>query len=268
MPRTGTGVAWPPPFRRDFDAVEVLNGFTAFNAPGDRRIDDSVRDFYTLVDHGWLVSAGRQQRYPRLQLGQSMASRARFSFVLLLIRAPIRAPRAAPVPGPRIDPFDQAAFVAAVRARRTEATTGPYLEVVASPREGAAAVGPGEVVATDDGGVWLEIALAQARFVHTERIRVTIGTPRGPEVVQTIAVPPGARAFAWRGRIAIAGPDTWIGVTADGDTPMPLEQTGTYQVDKWHRAGNTPFAIASPILVDADHDGRWRRGDADLAVGP
>jgi hypothetical protein len=46
------GTSWPPPFPTTFDAVEVLNGFTAFNVPGDRRFDDSVRDFYTMVDHG------------------------------------------------------------------------------------------------------------------------------------------------------------------------------------------------------------------------
>jgi hypothetical protein len=28
----------------------------------------------------------------------------------------------------------------------------------------------------------------------------------------------------------------------------------------------TPFAIASPILVDADGDGRWKRGDADVLL--
>ncbi len=51
-----TRTSWPPPFPLQFDAVEVLAGYTAFNAPGDRRFDDGVRDFYTLVDHGVLVA--------------------------------------------------------------------------------------------------------------------------------------------------------------------------------------------------------------------
>ncbi|MEO7735721.1 MAG: hypothetical protein ABIY55_32500, partial [Kofleriaceae bacterium] len=50
------GVAWPPPFPLGFDAVEVLAGYSAFNVAGDRRFDDSVRDFYTLVDHGHLIA--------------------------------------------------------------------------------------------------------------------------------------------------------------------------------------------------------------------
>src|SRR5262249_37073309 len=49
------GVTWPPPFPLAFDAVEVIAGYSAFNANGDRRLDDGVRDFYTLVDHGHLV---------------------------------------------------------------------------------------------------------------------------------------------------------------------------------------------------------------------
>ena len=55
-------------------------------------------------------------------------------------------------------------------------------------------------------------------------------------------------------------------ITADGDTPLPLEQTGTYQRDKWKYDGITPFAIAGPILIDADADGRWKRGDADIPL--
>ena len=74
------------------------------------------------------------------------------------------------------------------------------------------------------------------------------------------------RSFRWAGPVDVGTEDTWIAVTADGDTPLPLEQTGSYQRDKWHRPGVTPFAIAAPILVDADGDHRWKRGDADLPL--
>jgi hypothetical protein len=84
--------------------------------------------------------------------------------------------------------------------------------------------------------------------------------------VQTIDVPANTRTHRWSGEIAVGTADTWIGITADGDTALPLELTGSYQRDKWKRAGVTPFAIASPILVDADGDGRWKRGDADIAL--
>jgi len=124
-------------------------------------------------------------------------------------------------------------------------------------------VGPGEALAADHGAVWVDLTLAQARWVHAERIRITIGGPEGPHLARTIDVPAGARSHHWAGAIEVGPADTWLCVTADGDTAMPLELTGTYQRDRWHRPGVTPFAIASPILVDADGDGRWRRGDTD-----
>jgi hypothetical protein len=89
---------------------------------------------------------------------------------------------------------------------------------------------------------------------------------KGPELAQTLDVPANTRTFRWTGKIAVGTADTWIGITADGDTAMPLEFTGTYQKDKWGRAGVTPFALVSPILVDVDRDGRWKRGDADLGL--
>jgi len=240
------GTSWPPPFPMSFDAVEVLNGFTAFNVPGDRRFDDSVRDLYTMIDHG----------HPIAPLGNSDTHDFNWNHdglarTYVFVDSPVTAP------------FDQPGFIHAILARRTMATTGPWLAVAVSPSEGAPAVGPGQAVKAS-GTAWVDITLARAKYVHVERIKITVGTAGGPETLQTIAVPANVRDFHWAGAIAVGTTDTWIGVTADGDTALPLEQTGTYQKDKWKHDGVTPFAIASPILVDADSDGRWKRGDGDL----
>ena len=240
------GMSWPPPFPVTFDAVEVLNGFTAFNVPGDRRFDDSVRDFYTLIDHG----------HPIAPLGNSDTHDFNWNHDGL-------ARTYVFVDKPVTSPFDQAGFIHAILARRVVATTGPWLAASVSPTEGAPAVGPGQAVKAT-GTAWVDVTLAQAKFVHVERIKITVGTAGGPETLQTIAVPANVRDFHWAGAIAVGSADTWIGVTADGDAAMPLEQTGTYQKDKWKHPGVTPFAIASPVLIDADGDGRWKRGDGDL----
>ena len=244
------GVSWPPPFPLAFDAVEVLAGYSAFNVKGDRRFDDSVRDFYTLVDHGHLVAPlGNSDTHDLNWVLDGTARNYVFS------------------DDPRVQPFDEAAFIRAIRARRVVATTGPWLDVEVAPAQGDAhTVGPGQAVTPRDGGVWVDVTLAQAAFVHCERIRITVGGASGPELVQTIDVPAGARTHHWAGKIAVGAADTWVGITADGDTALPLEVTGSYQRDKWNRAGVTPFAIASPILVDADGDGRWKRGDADVPL--
>jgi hypothetical protein len=242
------GTTWPPPFPLDFDAVEVIAGYSAFNVDGDRRLDDGVRDFYTLVDHGHLV------------IGLGNSDTHDFNWVL-------DGTARNYVFTARTRPFDEDAFIAALRARRVVATTGPWLDVEAASTQGATpTVGPGQSVVPDGGGVWLDITVQQTRWVKTERIRITIGGAAGPELVRQIDVPPGVREYRWAGRIEVGTTDTWIGVTADGDTAMPLEFTGSYQRDKWQRPGVTPMALVSPILVDADRDGRWKRGDADVQL--
>jgi hypothetical protein len=244
------GVKWPPPFPLAFDAVEVLAGYSAFNVPGDRRLDDGVRDFYTLVDHGHLVvGVGNSDTH---DLNWVLDGTAR-NYVY--------------VDDARTNPFDEAGFIAALRARRVVATTGPWLDVEVASTEGATpTAGPGQSIESTAGSVWVDITLAQAAWVKAERIRITVGGPNGPTLAQTIDVPAGARTHHFAGRIEVGSADTWIGVTADGDTAMPLEFTGTYQKDKWDRPGVTPFALISPILVDADRDRRWKRGDSDLTL--
>jgi hypothetical protein len=93
------GVQWPPPFPLDFDAVEVLAGYTAFNAPKDRRIDEGVRDFYTLVGHGALVAGvGNSDTHHLNGVHDALARTYVFS------------------DDPRVAPFDRDAFVSAIRA--------------------------------------------------------------------------------------------------------------------------------------------------------
>ncbi|MGN6110927.1 MAG: CehA/McbA family metallohydrolase, partial [Kofleriaceae bacterium] len=243
------GVSWPPPFPLDFDAVEVLAGYAAFNVPGDRRFDEGVRDFYTLTDHGYLVAPlGNSDTH---DLNWVLDGTTR-NYVF--------------VDDPRTQPFDEAAFIAAIRARRVVATSGPWLDVeLGATKDATQTAGPGQGLRAS-GSVWVDVTVAQAAFVQTDRIRITVGGPDGPQLVQTIDVPPGAPSFRWTGAVPIGAVDTWVGITADGDTALPLEQTGTYQKDRWNRPGVTPFAIASPILIDADGDGRWKRGDADLPL--
>src|SRR5690606_9587299 len=205
--------------------------------------------FYTFIDHGRLIAPlGNSDTH---DLNWVLDGTTR-TYVF--------------VDDPRTEPFDEAAFIAAIRARRVVATTGPWLDVEIAAARGAPTVGPGQALAATSGRAWVDVTLWQARFVRTERIRITVGGPAGPRLAHTIDVPPGVRRHAWAGAIEVGAADTWIGVTADGDAPMPPELTGTYQQDRWGRPGVTPFAIASPILVDADGDGRWRRGAADVPL--
>lgn len=237
------GTAWPPPFPLDFDAVEVLNGHTAFNAPGDRRIDDSVRDFYTLIGHGALVTAVGNSDTHHLDGVRDGLAR---SYVFMADR--------------RLAPFDLPGFIQAIRDRRAVATTCPWLSVRASG--GGASVGPGQALAAVGGAVTVELEIDQARWCGAERARILVGGA----VVQTIAIPAGQRTTRASVPLQVGAADTWIGVDASGEGTLPIELTGPYQQEKG-RPGVTPFAIANPILVDADGDGHVKLGTADVTVG-
>ena len=221
------GVTWPPPFPLDFDAVEVLAGHTAFNLDGDRRIDEGVRDFYTMIGHGfWPTGVGTSDVHHLSGVLDGVARTYVF------------------VDDPRTQPFDEAAFIAAIRARRALATTGPWLDVEVAAVGGTASAGPGQTVHAPGGQVTVDIELAQASFVHADHIRVLVGG----EVVRTEPVPDGARRHRLTLTVPVT-PPTWIGVDAGGDTPLPIELTGTYQLEKG-RKGVTPFAIINPIRVE------------------
>lgn len=221
------GVRWPPPFPLDFDAVEVLAGHTAFNVDGDRRIDQGVNDFYTMISHGfWVTGVGTSDVH---HLSGVLDGVAR-SYVF--------------VDDPRTQPFDEPAFVAAVKAHRVLATTGPWLDVEVAATGTSATVGPGQTVHAPGGSVTVDIELAQADFVHADHLRVLVGGV----VVRTEPVADGEQHHRLTITVPVT-PPTWIGVDAGGDRPLPIELTGTYQVEKG-RAGVTPFAVINPIRVE------------------
>jgi hypothetical protein len=146
----------------------------------------------------------------------------------------------------RTEPFDEAGFLAAVRARRAIATTGPWLDVEVAAAAGGAdgSGGPGQTVRAPDGRVNVDVELAQANFVHADHVRVLVGGL----VVHTEPIAPGAQRLRFTVPLTVH-PPTWIGVDAGGDEPLPVEQTGTYQLEKGRR-GVTPFAIINPIRVE------------------
>ena len=230
------GISWPPPFPTDYDAVEVLAGYSAFNMPGDRRFDEGARDYFTFVEHGRLITPlGNSDTH---DLNWVLDGTTR-TYVF--------------VDDPRTNPFDEAAFIAALRARRVVATSGPWLDVELGT------AGPGQSLRAS-GKVKLDVEVAQAKFVQADKLDVWLGN----KLVHTERFT-GPKHRLQR-EIDVGTADTWLAVTAGGDTPMPKEITGTYQQDRWQRPGVTPFALAAPILIDADGDGRWKRGEADIGL--
>jgi hypothetical protein len=220
------GVSWPPPFPLEFDAVEVLAGHTAFNAPADRRVDEGVRDFYTFASHGVRVAGvGGSDTH---HLNGVLDGVAR-TYVLTDVGW--------------VAPFDEAAFVAALRGRRAVATTGPWLDVEVVDSGGGAPAGPGQELRAPSGKVRIDVELAQAGWVHATRIRILVGGT----VVREEAVPATERRHRVTLDVPVTAP-TWLAVDAGGDDPLPVEMTGTYQQEKG-RPGVVPFAVINPIWI-------------------
>ncbi len=171
------GTSWPPPFSTDFDVVEVLSGYTAFNAPGDRRMDDGVRDLYTFIDHGRLITpVGNSDTH---DLNWVVDGTAR-SYVF--------------VDDPRTRPFDEAGFIAALRARRVVATTGPWLDVEVAPQRARAPSGPArpsprKAASAASGSI---SRCGRPASSGPSEIRITVGGPDGPRLAETIDVPPAS----------------------------------------------------------------------------
>lgn len=223
------GATWPPPFPLDFDVVEVLAGHTAHNPPADRRVDQGVRDFYTLLAHGaWVTAVGTSDTH---HLNGVLDGVAR-TYVLY------DDPRAATVAA-----FDPSAFVGQLRARRAVATTGPWLDVEVVDVGGGASAGPGQALRAPSRRVKIDVELAQASYVHADAIRIRVGET----IVRTEPVPDGARRHRVTVEVDVTEP-TWIGVDASGDRPLPVWMTGTYHVEKG-RPGVAPYAIINPIRV-------------------
>lgn len=220
------GKLWPPPFAVDFEAMEVLAGHTGFNAPGDRRIDDGVRDFYTFAKHGVRITGvGSSDTHHLNGLLDGVARTYVF------------------VDDTRTSPFDLDGFVAALRAQRAVATTGPWLDVEVVDVDGGTIAGPGQELAAPSGRVRIDVELHQAGWVHASRVRVLLGG----EVVRTEEVPPGARHHRVTLELAVTAP-SWIGVDASGDEPLPGEMTGFYHQERG-KVGVVPFAIINPVWV-------------------
>lgn len=241
------GVAWPPRLSLDFDVIEVLAGHTVFVRPGDRRADQGVRDLYTLVGHGKLVTGLGNSDTHHLDGVRDGLARS-----YLLVDDPARR-------------LDDDVALAAIRARRAVATTCPWLDVEVTPAAGGASAGPGQPVAAPDGEVIVDVEVHQARWCGADRLRILVGRgDGGHDVARTIAIPAGQRAFRVVERIPVPVGDTWIGVDAAGDRPLPMAMTGSYHRERGQDA--VPIAVANPILVDRDGDGRVRFGLADLPI--
>ena len=231
-----TGTSGSPSFSLDFDSIEVLNenpawGYFEKYADG---IDTSgnrhsvLRDWFHLLDRGHRAVA----------VGNSDSHSVHNTFA--------GYPRNLIYTGTD-DPgsIDPGAVAAAIRSGQVVATTGPFLRVQSDVRP------QGEFIPAKDGRVRLNIDVQCASWIACDRLKVVVNG----DVVQTIKLAAldqreGPLHAVQSIELALKQ-DAWIVILAEGDTPLaPIVRS------RGQRPA-LPLAIANPLWVDADGDGRW-----------
>lgn len=227
-----------PDCPRDFDALEVLNGFLACGS----KIRQTLADWYALTALGVRTTA----------VGNS-DTHYTAGILAGFPRTYVRVPEDTPAG------FDEATYVAALRGGRAIATTGPFvtLTVDGGAREG-------DLVKNTSGTVRVGIRVQSASWIRPDAVRLLVDG----EVRESWAL------GAWGGVWSIAdhpvaiGKDASVNVEVEGATPLPDWLAGEYlPSDKGGKlcpngegaaAGMIPFAVTNPVFVDADGDGVWK----------
>ena len=221
-------------------------------SPGDRRFDDGVARLLHAHRSRPPDHPARQQRHARSQLGPRRHRahlRVRRRPAHRAVRRGRVHRRAARAPRRRDD--RAVARRRGVRGRGSGADRRARADALARRRQRRGSTSR-----------W-----RRRGWCRTERIRITIGGAAGPALVQTIDVRPACARTAGRAGSRSARGDTWIGVTADGDTADAARahrHLSARQVEA--RRASRRSRSTGPILVDADGDGRWKRGDADVPL--
>ena len=197
--------------------------------------------------------------------------------------------------------IDEREVVAAIKAGRVTASTGPEISLTALTDSGEAPQGsivrPGA-----DGTVQLHVVVNAAPWIDVSHVELLVpcgGCFRGdPQSRMTLpldtGLAPGAVTRLDRiVRLPVPSRDTWVALQATGDKPLwpvviPYEipvlllsdAVGTVggAVGLVDEFGNlkpalitptTPWALSNPVLIDGDLDGKWgvqaQRGPVESA---
>lgn len=217
-----TGRARVPGFSFDFDAIEVLNGYQ----DSDRRtMGKVIGDWIGFLDRGKRVSC----------TGNSDSHHMTFN----LGGYPRNYVQVGDVAIARLDP---AAVAAAVKAGHSYFTTGPIVDA------SIAGAGYGEVARATGGKAQLHVTVRAANWISVGKLTV-IGP--GNTVLATRAIPSSTAIVRFDETIELpASRDGYAIIRVDGERPMApnVGDVRSFLV--------YPVAVANPIWIDSDGDGK------------
>ncbi len=193
----------------DFDAMEILNGKRS------ESYAELLADWVSLLRQGVVMTGtANSDSHNLVQI--------------------VGVPRNyAAVPDDRVEAFDEAVLVQAVRRQRCMGTTGPFVEARLNE------AGLGERFRGADGV--LNVRVQAAPWVPVDELRVLVDG-------QPVVTYPVDRPGEWSIPLHFVA-DTFVLVEVSGSA------SSTYAAVL---PGFKPLAFTNPIFVDADGDGEWR----------
>ncbi len=212
-----------PGFSFDFDAVEVLNGYQ----DGDHlHVDQILRDWFSLISHGYLVTAtgNSDTHHLNYNLGGYPRNYVRVDHA---------------------DPSEAKSdeIVAAVRGHHAFFTTGPIVDV------SVGSAGIGDIAKVDRGEVDVHVVVRAASWIATDRLTLYVDG----KVATTVPLSAKRDAVRLDDHIKVkVEHDAFVVARVDATEPLPFV---VGDVDKHFQA--LPLAITNPVFLDVDGDGRF-----------
>ena len=203
----------------DLNDLDEIDAYEVYNGIGDEELEEQLRDWYGLLNHGkrLTATAGGDSH----ELSHLPGYPRNFVFV------------------DEDDPatLDPTAVDAAVRAMRVVVSTGPVIEAtLTDPATGATAT-LGETLTASEGAVELHVRVRAAPWLDVDELSVVVGGEERLTEVIPPADPPGVVRLD-RHITLPAAEDTWFVVIVRG--PRGDRQ--------W--TPQAPFALTNPIFVE------------------
>jgi hypothetical protein len=229
----------------DFDAMEVLSGYLSCGT----KIAAQVADWYALLSFGVVTTAtGNSDSHG--------TSRLLGGYPRTYVRVPVD----------RLEAFRLDDFVAALRARRAVATTGPFLTLRVNER-----AEQGDLLLDSDGRLAVDLRMQAPSWVVVDEVRLLVDG----QVAKTWTVPRAGGAtplLEVSGEPLVVSTDAFVTAEAHGRKALPPDVVG-----EWTSIARAPndgpftcpplpgaepgmavFAVTNAVLVDVDGDGRFR----------
>ena len=228
-----TGESEDPNWSWDFDSIEVLN-----ENPGWGFYDAELEDIETRSSEFSVL----QDWYNMLNAGRKIAAVGN-SDSHTVTKNIAGIPRNFVYTGmDDAGNIDPALVTKAIRDGRMSTTTGPFIRMTANGYP------MGSTIQLDEPVVDIHISAQVASWIDLDTIRII---QNGDEVAVITYEGQRDGPLTLRPRLRIDAPrDCWVVAIAQGDEPMtPFVIHSDRPV--------TPIAIANPIYIDANGDGKW-----------